>query len=64
MQPFMNSFARDSVGDTTADFNVQFGYQSRFALMLFEGSNSEGGGFKQALRFYFYRVPDAFGIAG
>ena len=58
----MNSFACDSVSDATTDFNVQFGDQSRFALMLFERPNSEGGGFKQALRFHFYRVPDAFCI--
>ena len=62
MQPLMNSFAGDSVGDTTTDFNVQFGDQSGFALMLFERSNSEGGGFKQALRFNFYGVSDAFSI--
>ena len=62
VQPLMNSFAGDSVGDTATDFNVQFGYQPRFALMLFERSNSEGGRFIQALRFYLYRVPDAFSI--
>src|SRR5688572_16455979 len=62
MQPLMNSFAGDSVGYATTDFNVQFGYQPGFALMLFERSNSEGGGFKQALRFHLYRVSDAFSI--
>ena len=62
MQPLMNSFAGDSVGDATTDFNVQFGYQPRFALMLFEGSNSEGGGFKQAFCLHLHRVSDAFRI--
>ena len=62
MQPLMNSFASNSVSDATTDFNVELGYESGFTVVLFECSNSQGGGLEQTFCFNFYRVSDAFGI--